>query len=167
MIAKIILENNIICNRTDKKFQGKFNSFRVGNGNFKNSKLFEGLVIFEHNTQPHTQHIVSLLIFSCLSSCLSCCLSSFIFSLVFQLLSALSVCLSPCVVVCVREGLCVVRVGCVWCVCGVWCVCVYCVVLWHAEKISVCKFKTSPCVPAPRAHVLPHAGVVSVHTGKF
>ena len=47
---------------------------------------------------------------------------------------------------------------CVFVVCGgVWCV------VWHAEKTSVCRFKTSPCVPAPRAHVLPHAGVVSVH----
>ena len=48
--SKIIL----ICNRTNRKLLGKLNSFRVGNGNFENSKLFEGLVIFEHNTQPHT-----------------------------------------------------------------------------------------------------------------
>ena len=47
-------------------------------------------------------------------------------------------------------------------------VCVWCVsVVWHAAKTSVCKFRTFPCVPAPRAHVLPHAGVVSVHTGTF
>ena len=68
-----------------------------------------------------------------------------------------------CVCVC---GVCV----CVVCVCGV-CVFVVCggvwCVVWYAEKTSVCKFKTSPCVPAPRAHVLPHAGVVSVHTGTF
>ena len=25
--------------------------------------------------------------------------------------------------------------------------------VWHAEKTSVCRFKTSPCVPAPRPHV--------------
>ena len=35
------------------------------------------------------------------------------------------------------------------------------------KKASVCRFKTSPCVPAPRAHLLPHAGVVPVHTGTF
>ena len=57
-----------------------------------------------------------------------------------------------CGVVC-----CVVLCGVVWCVCGVcvvWCVCgVVCSAAWHAEKTSVCRFKTSPCVPAPRAHV--------------
>ena len=55
--------------------------------------------------------------------------------------------------------------GCVLCVfvvCGgVWCV------VWYAEKTSVCRFKTSPCVPAPRPHVFTHAGVLSVHTGTF
>ena len=54
MITKIILETILICNRTNKKLSGKVNSFRVGDGNFENSKLFEGLVIFEHNTLPHT-----------------------------------------------------------------------------------------------------------------
>ena len=44
--SKIIL----ICNRTNTKLPGKLNSFRVGNGNFENSKLFEGLVIFKKNT---------------------------------------------------------------------------------------------------------------------
>ena len=34
-------------------------------------------------------------------------------------------------------------------------------------KNSVCRFKTFSCVPAPRPHVLPHAGVVPVHTGTF
>ena len=47
MITKIILETTLICNRTNKKLQGKLNSFRVGNGNFGIWKLFEGLVIFE------------------------------------------------------------------------------------------------------------------------
>ena len=42
-ISKIIL----ICNRTNTKLPGKLNSFRVGNGNFENSKLFEGLVILK------------------------------------------------------------------------------------------------------------------------
>ena len=95
MITKIILETILICNRTNKKLQGKLNSFRVSNGNFENSKLFEGLVIFEHNTQPHTQHIVSLLIFSCLFFRVVSRLSSPLLSL---FLSTLSVCLSPCVV---------------------------------------------------------------------
>ena len=47
--------------------------------------------------------------------------------------------------------------------------------LRHAENVekpvfgfknaSVCTFKTSPCMPAPRAHVLKHVRVVPVHTG--
>ena len=56
-----------------------------------------------------------------------------------------------CVVLC-----CVLCGVVLCCVCGV-----VCGAAWHAkEKTSVCRFKTSPCVPAPRAHVLPHAGVV-------
>ena len=51
MITNIVLENNLICNRTNKKFPGKLNSFRVDNGNFENSKLFEGLVIFEQKNR--------------------------------------------------------------------------------------------------------------------
>ena len=31
----------------------------------------------------------------------------------------------------------------------------------------VCPFDTSPCVPAPRAHVFQHVRVVCVHTGTF
>ena len=65
----------------------------------------------------------------------------------------------------------VVVVVCVWGRGGereevLWCV-VVCGTAWHAEKTSVCRFETSPCVPAPRAHVFPHAGVVPVHTGTF
>ena len=72
----------------------------------------------------------------------------------------MSLCLR--VVLCGVCGVCVVLccVVCVWC--GV-----VCDAAWHPEKTSVCIFKTSPCVPAPRAHVLPHAGVVQVHTGTF
>ena len=33
------------------------------------------------------------------------------------------------------------------------------------KKTSVCRCKTSPCVPAPRAHVVTHVRVVPVHTG--
>ena len=32
---------------------------------------------------------------------------------------------------------------------------------------SVCRFKTSRCMPAPRAHVETHVHVVPVHTGTF
>ena len=46
--------------------------------------------------------------------------------------------------------------------------------VWHAEKTSVCRFKTSPCVPAPRPHVSKHArgagthgDVLNVHTEVF
>ena len=64
----------------------------------------------------------------------------------------------------------------VWCLLCVVCLCCYvllfmcvlfvwCCGVWHTGKTLVCRFKTSPCVPAPRAHVLPHAGVVPVYTG--
>ena len=57
-------------------------------------------------------------------------------------------------------------------------VCLCVCVLRHCEKrekktlcgfknASVCTFKTSPCVPAPRAHVFQHVRVVLVHTGTF
>ena len=102
--------------------------------------------------------VFSFLFLSCLSFSVSLCLS-----LCFSLSLSVSVCLclcvslslSPCGVVC-----------CVLC-CVVLCVCVVCGAAWHAENASVCRFKTSPCVPAPRAHVLSHAGVVPVHTGRF
>ena len=34
-------------------------------------------------------------------------------------------------------------------------------------KVTVCTFKTSPCMPEPRAYVLKHVRVVPVHTGTF
>ena len=74
MITKIILETILICNRTNKKFPGKLNSFRVGNGNFENSKLFESLVIFEQKTgqvkQDKKRCIASSDLFSPLSDML-------------------------------------------------------------------------------------------------
>ena len=35
------------------------------------------------------------------------------------------------------------------------------------QNVSVCTFHTSPCVPAPRAHVETRVGVVPIHTGDF
>ena len=35
------------------------------------------------------------------------------------------------------------------------------------SSLSVCPFKTSPCVPAPRAHISTHVRVVPVYTGTF
>ena len=35
------------------------------------------------------------------------------------------------------------------------------------KNVTVCTFKASPCVPAPRAHVFQHVRVVPVHTGTF
>ena len=49
--SKVIL----ICNRTNAKLSGKLNSLRVGNGNFENSKLFEGLVILKKKTQDKSK----------------------------------------------------------------------------------------------------------------
>ena len=110
----------VLCQYFDAHFTDY--SFRVGNGNFENSKLFEGLVILKKNTQPHITQRISLdFLLSFLSSCLRIFL---VFHLVFRVvsrlsspllslfLSTLSVCLSPCVVVCVC--------GVWWClVCGV------------------------------------------------
>ena len=46
--------------------------------------------------------------------------------------------------------------------------CVWCGVVWCGTlKTPVCTFKTSPCVPAPRPHVVTRAGVVPAHTGTF
>ena len=117
-------------------------------------------------------HLVShLLLPSCpvsssLSSCLVSRLPSSLLSLSlssFSVSLCLSLILSPCGVVCV---LC-----CVVSRCGRGCgrgVCV-CGVVWHAEKprvsvqnVSVCTFKTSPCMLAPSAHVETHVRVVPV-----
>ena len=43
-----------------------------------------------------------------------------------------------------------------WCVRAVWC---------GTLKTPECTLKTSPCVPAPRPHVVTLARVVPVHTG--
>ena len=139
------------------------------------SSLISSFLLFH---LPVSSLLLSRLLFSCLVLslflCLFLCLSLFLssFSVSLCLCLCVSLSLSPCGVV----VLCGV-VWCVWCVCVLCCV-VCCVVLcvcgvvcgaaWHAEKTSsVCRFKTSPCVPAPRAHVLPHAGVVPVHRGTF
>ena len=99
--------------------------------------------------------VLSCLVLSCLVlSCLvlSCLVLSFS---VFFLCLSLS--LSPCDVVCDSAcGVC----RCVVCCAVVWCVC-------GTLKTPVCRFKTSPCVPAPRAHVETHVRVVPVHTGTF
>ena len=129
-------------------------------------------------------HFLSCLFFSGLFSStlflsflvffLSCLVSLSLFLSVLSLFLSLCLCLrvvvcGVCVVWCaVSCGLCAVCCAC-WCGCcccvvlcgGVWCV------VWHAEKTSMCRFKTSPCVPAPRPHVSKHAGVVAVHTGTF
>ena len=85
---------------------------------------------------------------------------------------SVSLFLSPCDVVCVV----VLRVcECVWwCVC--WCVC-WCVLfgtlkkrtktMCRSQHASVCRFKTSWCVPATRPHVFEHVDVLPVYTGAF
>ena len=92
---------------------------------------------------------------SCLSFSVSLCLS---------LSLSVSVSLSPCgAVVCVV--LCVV----LCCVCGV-----VCGAAWHAEKTSVCRFKTSPCTGTTRTCVTTcgrgagtHGDVLNPHTEVF
>ena len=116
--------------------------------------------------------VLSCLLFSCLVS--SSLVSSLSFSISLSLslflylhhlslslsFSVFFLCLSLFLSVSVSVSLCLcLRV--VWCCvvlcCVVWCG-VVCGAAWHAEKTSVCRFKTSACVPAPRAHVLPHEG---------
>ena len=65
------------------------------------------------------------------------------------------------------RGVCFVLFVCVF-------VCVCCGTLKNLKKLifgfknaSVCTFKMSPCMPAPRAHVSKHVRVVPVHTGTF
>ena len=110
--------------------------------------------------------IFSSLVFHLLLSFIFSLLSSLLFSLFRLVVSSSSVfflCPSVSLHLCLRVLCCVLLRRVVWC-----CVCVVvCGAAWHAEKTSVCRFKTSPCVPAPRAYVLPHAGVVPVHTGTF
>ena len=82
--------------------------------------------------------LASSLVFSRLSSHMSLHMSCF-FSCLFSSLS-LSLSVSLCVSLSVLCGVCV----------------------------SPCvRSKTPPCVPAPRPHVITHAGVVPVHTGTF
>ena len=84
----------------------------------------------------------SLLFSSLLFSLCLLSLSSFSVFFLGLCLRVLVVCVSSCVFV--------------WC-CVVWCG--VCRVVWHAENpvcrlktLSVCRFKTSPCMPATRAH---------------
>ena len=61
------------------------------------------------------------------------------------------------------------------CLCVFVCVCVCCGTLKKkrekkcvdSKNASVCTFKTSPCMPAPRAHVETHVRVVPAYTGTF
>ena len=92
--------------------------------------------------------------------------SSRFFSFLFlSCFVSLSLSLSVSLCVCLSLSLCL-SVCVVWCV---WCPRVY--VQKHlrvyVQNASVCRYKKSPCVPAPRPHVLTHAGVVPVHTGTF
>ena len=128
---------------------------------------------FPHQ-QPGTDHGGSRPLFS--FPFLSCVVLSLFLCFSLSLCFCLSVSVSVwwcgvCVVWCVVScGLCAVCCVC-WCgcCCCVWCVVVFGVwcVVWHAEKTSVCRFKTSLWVSAPRPHVSKHAGVVPVHTGTF
>ena len=73
-----------------------------------------------------------------------------------ELLALSSSCLlSVCLWLCLRVLLLLLFLV-LWCVCGVWCE--------TLEKPTVCRFKTSPCVPAPRPHVETHVRVVPANT---
>ena len=63
-------------------------------------------------------------------------------------------------------GMCVVVRVCAlsWCCGGV--VCPFKTTV-SIQNVPVCTFRTSPCVPAPRAHVFQHARVLPAHTEAF
>ena len=66
---------------------------------------------------------------------------------------------------------CVLCRGVVCGLCGVCGVVVWCETLKKTvcplKHVPICTLKTSPCMPAQRAHVLKHVRVVPVHTGTF
>ena len=73
-----------------------------------------------------------------------------------------------CVVLCCVVLCCVVCYGVRGVVCLVWCLLCGTVENHHvsARNVPVCTFKTSPCVPAPRAHVETHSDYQNfVHIG--
>ena len=127
------------------------------------SRAQTGLTRQKTAMHHHSKNEFSL--FSCLV------LSSFVFSslvfyLLFRLLSSpgccllslsLSVSVSFSVWCCGRNVLC----------CVVFCCVVLCVLVCDTLRNSVCPLNTSPCVPAPRAHVSTHVRVVPVQTGRF
>ena len=75
----------VICNRTNTKLPGKLNSFRVGNGNFENSKFFGCPVILKKNTQLSC--FFSLPVFSLIFSCLPSSVLSLLLHLVSSFIS--------------------------------------------------------------------------------
>ena len=85
-------------------------------------------------------------------------------SFVFSSLSVFFLCLSLSLSVSVSVWCCG-RVVVVWCVCVSYCV-VLCLVVRWCVVCGVCPSKTSPCVPAPRAHVETHVRVVPHTRGR-
>ena len=135
-------------------------------------------------------HLLSSLLFSLLSFLL--CLSSFIFSCLLVLYRLLLSFLVLSLFHCLRVMLCVVWCGvcrcgrgvvggrgvCLVFVCVCVCLCVFvcCGTLkkktWKnqylaSKSASVCTFKTSPCMPTPRAHVFYTCGHVAGTHGTF
>ena len=96
--------------------------------------LHQQTTAMHHHTENESS-LFSCLVFFCL-----------VLSLLFRLLFSLCPCLLPL-------SLSVSVSVSVWCVCVVLCG-VWCGV--STPHVSVCTFKTSPCVPAPRAHMLKH-----------
>ena len=134
--------------RVLKNFLDLFTSFHLSSFS---SHLFSSLLFHLLFTC-----LASSLVFSRLSSHMSLHMSCFFSCLVSSLFLCLSLCLCLCVNLSVLCGVCGVPV------------CTFKKRLRvSVQNASVCRFKTSPCVPAPRPHVLPHAGVVPVHTETF
>ena len=140
--------------------------------------------VFRHFATASTRvspDFALLRLFSRFSACKHTCSYSYHTQDNGRLLLHVWVYVHVCVVVMLLCCCCVVWL--LLCCCVVVCrgVCLVCVclcVLRHAEKSgknpylasqtpSMCAFETSPCMPAPRAHVLKHVRVVPVHTVTF
>ena len=72
MITKIILENNLICNLTNKKISGEKSCSGLATGNFENSKFLKGLVIVNKKTGQIKQKTKVHRIFLLFQTCCSC-----------------------------------------------------------------------------------------------
>ena len=176
------IECKTLARTVQRVFEGSETFFTKKSSYLSSLSLFIFSFIFSllfHLLFHFPFHLLSSFSSLLSSSLLSALLLSFIFSCLLvlyrRLLLSLSLSVSLSLCLSLSPCLCCVCLCCVVCVvlCLVcwwsWCVCVLCVVR-HAEKTWENPYlasRASPCMPAPRAHVLKLVRVVPVHTGTF